>query len=191
MPAVIADIRENRPDLDLLVIDDGSTDGTLDVIAPLGVRWMRLAGADGYRQRDARRPAVRRAPGYDAAVRLDGDGQHRASDIRPHPGADSGQARADVVLGSRLHVVGRRLSRGRGRIVKRVLSVCLTALTGRVSPIRRPDSARSDRAPFGCSPNTIRPATPNPSCGCFSIATDSGSSKSRSKPARVRVAAPR
>jgi glycosyltransferase involved in cell wall biosynthesis len=130
LPAVIAEVRDNHPDLDLMVIDDGSTDGTLDAIAPLGIRWMRLPERMGIgsAMRAGLRYAARR--GYDAAVRLDGDGQHRASDIH-HMLAPIRAGRADVVLGSRYTSSTRHLSR-QGRLVKRVLSVCLTALTGRV-----------------------------------------------------------
>ena len=60
LPGVIAEVRESHPDLDLLVIDDGSTDGTVEVIETLGVRWMRPR-TDGHRQRDARRPSLHRA----------------------------------------------------------------------------------------------------------------------------------
>ena len=130
LPAVIAEVRENHPDLDLMVIDDGSTDGTVEAIAPLGIRWMRLPERMGIgsAMRAGLRYAARR--GYDAAVRLDGDGQHRASDIHRIL-APIRAGRADVVLGSRYTSSTRPLTR-QGRIVKRVLSVCLTALTGRV-----------------------------------------------------------
>jgi hypothetical protein len=131
LPAVIADVRENHPDLDLMVVDDGSTDGTLDAIEPLGIRWMRLPQRMGIgsAMRAGLRYAARR--GYDAAVRLDGDGQHRARDIRRML-APIREGRADVVLGSRYTTSTARHSTRRGRFAKRVLSLCLTALTGRV-----------------------------------------------------------
>ena len=67
--------------------------------------------------------------GYDAAVRLDGDGQHRASDIRRmlEPIRDG---RADVVPGrDTRRPPGPRRCRVDGA---RALSLCLTALTGRI-----------------------------------------------------------
>jgi glycosyltransferase involved in cell wall biosynthesis len=130
LPGVIAEVRERHPDLDLMVVDDGSTDGTLDAIAPLGIRWIRLPERMGIgsAMRAGLRYAARR--GYDAAVRLDGDGQHRASDIQRML-APIRNGRADVVLGSR-YTTSTRQATFQGRIVKRVLGLCLTALTGRV-----------------------------------------------------------
>jgi glycosyltransferase involved in cell wall biosynthesis len=83
----------------------------------------------GSAMRAGLRYAARR--GYDAAVRLDGDGQHRARDIRRML-APIREGRADVVLGSRYTTSTARHSTRRGRFAKRVLSLCLTALTGRV-----------------------------------------------------------
>ena len=130
LPGVIAEVRESHPDLDLLVIDDGSTDDTVEVIEPLGVRWMRLPERMGIgsAMRAGLRYTARR--GYDAAVRLDGDGQHRASDIRRmlEPIRDG---RADVVLGSR-YTASNRPATLFGWTARRALSLCLTALTGRI-----------------------------------------------------------
>jgi glycosyltransferase involved in cell wall biosynthesis len=100
LPAVIAEIREHRPDLDILVVDDGSTDGTRRVLDDLGVRWL------GWTHRRGVGCAVRAGLrygarlGFDVVVRLDADGQHHAADIAPlleRLHADD----VDAVLGSR------------------------------------------------------------------------------------------
>ena len=130
LAGVVADVRASHPDLDVLVVDDGSTDETPEVIDGLGVRWLRLPERMGVgnAMRAGLRYAARR--GYDAAVRLDGDGQHRACDIRRllTPLFDG---RADVVLGSRYTTSHAETSIAT-RMAQRALSLCLTALTGRV-----------------------------------------------------------
>jgi glycosyltransferase involved in cell wall biosynthesis len=81
LPAVIGEIREHRPDLDILVVDDGSTDATRQVLEQLRVRWL------GWPHRRGVGCAVRAGLrygarlGFDVIVRLDADGQHDAADI--------------------------------------------------------------------------------------------------------------
>jgi glycosyltransferase involved in cell wall biosynthesis len=130
LPGVIAEIRESDPTLDLLVIDDGSTDDTPDVIEELGVRWLRLPERMGVGS--AMRAGLRYAArqGYDTAIRLDGDGQHRATDIH-RVLAPLRAGRADVVLGSRYTESCANTSMT-VRLLQRVLSLCLRMLTGRV-----------------------------------------------------------
>jgi glycosyltransferase involved in cell wall biosynthesis len=61
---------------DVIVIDDGSTDGTLQEIGDLPVTVIRHATPKGKGEslRDGFREALRR--GFDAVVAMDGDGQH-------------------------------------------------------------------------------------------------------------------
>ncbi|MGE5833792.1 MAG: glycosyltransferase family 2 protein [Acidobacteriota bacterium] len=130
LPGVIAEIRESDPTLDLLVIDDGSTDDTPDVIEELGVRWLRLPERMGVGS--AMRAGLRYAArqGYDTAIRLDGDGQHRATDIQ-RVLAPLRAGRADVVLGSR-YTESRANTSMTVRLLQHALSLCLRMLTGRV-----------------------------------------------------------
>jgi len=134
LAAVIADVRGCCPDLDLLVIDDGSTDATLPLVEGLGTRWLRFPQRMGIgsAMRAGLRYAVRL--GYDAAVRLDGDGQHRADDIA-RVLAPLLNGRADVALASRYTMAGRA---GSPRPLLRLLGVCLSRLTGR--PVTDPTS---------------------------------------------------
>src|SRR5918994_6120742 len=82
LPAVLADVRRELPDVDVLVIDDGSTDATAAVARAGGAdvvsfpynRGLRAGIAEGYRQ------ALER--GYDVCGRLDADGQHPADELK-------------------------------------------------------------------------------------------------------------
>ena len=132
---VIAEVRAAAPALDILVIDDGSDDETGCLLPQLGVRWLSFPQRLGIGS--AMRAGLRYAHrlGYDAAIRLDGDGQHSAADIesllRPvHDG------RADVVLGSR-YAAQDPGSSGR-RMLQRLLAACLSRITG--GPVTDPTS---------------------------------------------------
>lgn len=79
--SVVSEIREYSPDLDIVVVNDGSSDGTarearkhgaavLDLPINLGVGEAVQAGfLYAYEQ------------GYEAAVRCDADGQHRPAEV--------------------------------------------------------------------------------------------------------------
>lgn len=74
-------LRKSLPDYDVVVIDDGSTDDTLRQI-PAGVTVVSLPfnlGIGGAMQTGYRYAALH---GYDVAVQVDGDGQHRPSEVR-------------------------------------------------------------------------------------------------------------
>ena len=81
LPGVLAEAQASLPDADLLVVDDGSTDGTADAAREGGAevvsfgenRGLREGIAEGYRQ------ALER--GYDFCGRLDADGQHPAAEL--------------------------------------------------------------------------------------------------------------
>ena len=136
LAAVIAELRTSWPDLDVLVVDDGSTDHTSSLLERLDVRWLQFPERMGIGS--AMRAGLRYAArlGYDVVVRLDGDGQHRAGDIERLLGPVD-QGRADVVLGSRFaHPNVERA--GIVRLAQRLLAACLSALTG--NPVTDPTS---------------------------------------------------
>jgi glycosyltransferase involved in cell wall biosynthesis len=100
LPGVLADARAALPEADLLVIDDGSTDGTAAVARAHGAdvvsfgrnRGLKAGIAEGYRQ------ALKR--GYDYCGRLDADGQHPAEELaRMLELVRAGEC--DVAIGSR------------------------------------------------------------------------------------------
>ena len=83
---VVDEIRDYDPTVDVVVIDDASTDDTAEVAALHGATVLRLPfniGIGGAVQTGFR---FALDEGYDAAVRLDGDGQHAASRSRNSSG---------------------------------------------------------------------------------------------------------
>jgi len=82
LPGVLHEAHSTLPEADLLVIDDGSTDGTAAVARTAGAevvsfeenRGLREGIAEGYRQALVR--------GYAYCGRLDADGQHPAEELK-------------------------------------------------------------------------------------------------------------
>ena len=88
------------PELDVLVIDDGSEDATAASAAAAGATVVRLPfnlGIGGAVQTGFKYALEQ---GYDTVIRLDGDGQHDPQEI-PQLLAPLARGEADVVVGSR------------------------------------------------------------------------------------------
>jgi glycosyltransferase involved in cell wall biosynthesis len=97
---VVAELRAFDPELDVVVIDDGSTDATAERAAAAGAAVVRLPynlGIGGAVQTGFKYALSR---GYETVVRLDGDGQHDPQQI-PQLLAPLERGEADVVVGSR------------------------------------------------------------------------------------------
>ena len=126
---VIADLSRVIPRRDIVIVNDGSTDGTADLLPELGVRWLTLSQRLGVG--GAVRAGIRYAQraGYQFVVRIDGDAQHRACDI-PRVFRAVVSNRADVALGSRYLRRGRR-ARGWRRVSQAMLAFCLSIVTRR------------------------------------------------------------
>jgi glycosyltransferase involved in cell wall biosynthesis len=80
-PRIVAVVTRARQHMPVLVVDDGSTDRTAAVAEAAGATVMRNAPNEG--KGAALRAGFRWAldRGFDAAVTLDGDGQHDPADI--------------------------------------------------------------------------------------------------------------
>ena len=97
---VVADLRRAVPVADVLVVDDGSADGTGAEAARAGARVITLPVNLGYGAalQTGYKYAVRR--GYEIVGQIDADGQHRAEHL-PALLERLAEPGVDVVLGSR------------------------------------------------------------------------------------------
>jgi len=98
---VIRSLREQVPDFDVLVIDDGSTDGTQVVAESVGARVVRHPfnlGIGGAVQSGF---SFALENGYDYMVQVDGDGQHDPVEINRLVETMDDDPRLDMVCGSR------------------------------------------------------------------------------------------
>jgi glycosyltransferase involved in cell wall biosynthesis len=125
---VVDELRAFDPELDILVIDDGSADRTADVARAAGAHVLKLPfnlGIGGSVQTGFR---YAHENGYELAVRVDGDGQHDPAQlgkvIDPVVKGD-----VDICVGSRwLEGEGHRSSATR-RIGIRILASTVSLLT--------------------------------------------------------------
>ncbi|WP_295120353.1 polyprenol monophosphomannose synthase [uncultured Leifsonia sp.] len=145
--SVVGRIRASTPDVDVLVVDDGSPDGTgaiADALAATDaqVRVLHRAGKEGLGAAYRAGMAWALDAGYDAVVEMDADGSHRPEQLpallaalRAVPAGDG----ADLVLGSRWVAGGgvvnwpahrRLLSRGGSAYSRFCLGVRARDVTG-------------------------------------------------------------
>lgn len=129
LPGTLKELRGVAPELHVVVVSDGSTDGTASVARRAGVPVLELPfnlGIGG-----ALRAGFRHAveAGYDVAVQFDADGQHDPTQIGKLLDAlDQG---ADMVIGSRFakesahYDVG-----GTRRSAMRLLQIAVRMLSG-------------------------------------------------------------
>ena len=111
--SVIDEVRSLHPELDLLIIDDGSSDLTCVLAESCGVKVLRLPFNLGYGAAVQTGFLYAIENGYDACALTDGDGQHdpRYISALMEPVIN---AQSDLVLGSRfLGQAGYRVPIGR------------------------------------------------------------------------------
>lgn len=97
---LVQDVLASSPDLDVLIIDDGSTDDTATEAEAAGAAVVRLPFNLGYGAALQTGYKYALEAGYDRVVQMDGDGQHPVSELAPLlERLDSGDV--DLVVGSR------------------------------------------------------------------------------------------
>ena len=97
---VVAELRAFDPRLDVVVVDDGSTDSTAEVAARAGAFVVTLPFNLGIGAAVQTGFKFALEQGYELAVRLDGDGQHDPQEL-PKLLAPLDRGEADIVVGSR------------------------------------------------------------------------------------------
>ena len=136
---VIDELRAFDPELDVVVVDDGSLDATADVARASTARTsctlpfnLGIGGAvqTGFR--------YAREHGYDLAVRVDGDGQHDPAELRAAARRRSLAGEADICVGSRFAGAdGYRSSRDAARRHPHPRAAPSRCSRGSASPTRR------------------------------------------------------
>ncbi|HID64612.1 MAG TPA: glycosyltransferase family 2 protein [Anaerolineae bacterium] len=97
---VISRVRASAPEVDILVIDDGSTDATAAIAQEAGALVVSLPHNLGIGGAVQTGYIFAAEMGYDIAVQVDGDGQHDPAEIAEIV-APLLAGQADVVIGSR------------------------------------------------------------------------------------------
>jgi glycosyltransferase involved in cell wall biosynthesis len=139
LPGVAGALQSTAPDVDVLVVDDGSTDGTADVARSAGLPVAKLPynlGVGGA-MRTGFRYALDR--GYAVVVQLDADGQHNPGSIIDLLAALEDH---DIAVGSRFGAEGGYEVKGPRRWVMRLLA----SLVSRIAGTRIDDATSGFRA---------------------------------------------
>ena len=128
--SVIEDLHTHAPGFDVLVVDDGSGDGTRERAEAAGARVIRhpfRVGIGGAVQTGFK---LAQREGYDVAVQVDGDGQHDASYLQPMLEKLHTTGEADMVCGTRfLEEAGYEVPLAR-RAGMRIFRLLLSTIVG-------------------------------------------------------------
>ncbi len=130
LPVVFEDLATHVTDADILVVDDGSSDGTSRVAREYGAQVATLPFNLGIGA--ALRTGFRFATqhGYDRAIQFDADGQHEACEVKKL--LEALESGADMVVGGRFSTEPVSYDVGRVRSgAMRLLRVVVKVLVGK------------------------------------------------------------
>jgi glycosyltransferase involved in cell wall biosynthesis len=127
LDAVLGELRRVRPDDEVLVVDDGSTDDTIAVARRLGCRVLALPLHLGYG--GALQAGIKYGlrKGCPVVVTFDGDGQHDPADIAALVEAVNGGI--DVAVGSRASAPNAYRGSQVRQIGRRIFALLVRVLT--------------------------------------------------------------
>ncbi|REC99541.1 glycosyl transferase family 2 [Microbacterium sp. AG157] len=137
--STIAEIRAADPAYDVVVVDDGSVDGTGDVAVAAGARVLTLPFNLGVGGAMKTGFTFAQREGYHRAIQVDADGQHNPADVAR---VLAGLANADISIGARFAEVGDYTVRG----PRRWAMVVLASVVSRVAGTRLTDVTSGFRA---------------------------------------------
>jgi dolichol-phosphate mannosyltransferase len=106
LPILLGALSVLRNDLNYLVVDDGSPDGTADICEKLkseipGLEVLKRSKKSGLGSayRDGYRYALEK--NFDAVIQIDADGSHQVSDLPKLLSKFESESKVDLVIGSR------------------------------------------------------------------------------------------
>jgi glycosyltransferase involved in cell wall biosynthesis len=133
LEAVVADLRSNAPGIEIVVVNDASTDTTGIVAYNANVRVLNLPVNLGYFHSVQAGLVLAQREQFDAAFQFDADGQHVGSEV-PHLLEPVLNGSCDVTIGSRfLGVRSYQVPYGRRAGIRLLNAICTALARKRVT----------------------------------------------------------
>ena len=122
--STITELCQVAPQVDYVIINDGSADRTLDICKERGFNYLNLPVNGGLSAGFRAGMRYAKEHGYDAVVQFDSDGQHRPEYIAP-------MAQAMVNEGANIVIASRFVTKDRGNSPREIGSKLISWLIKR------------------------------------------------------------